>query len=140
MHRLFPRADQLSKDVIGACIEVHRLLGPGLIESLYEKCLLRELSLRGLAAVKQQIVTIEYKGFVFEEELRFDVLVEGCLLIELKAVEQVHPVHKAKLMSYMKLLDVPVGLVANFHESKLVDGISRLILPGANLPDDAAPF
>lgn len=115
-------------------------MGPGLIESVYEKCLLRELSLRGLAAVKQQMVTIEYKGFVFEEELRFDVLVEGCLLVELKAVEQVHPVHKAKLMSYMKLLDVPLGLVVNFHETRLVDGISRLILPGANLPDEHAPF
>ena len=133
MHALYSRADLLSKEVIGACIEVHRVLGPGLIESVYEKCLLRELELRGLPATSQQEVIIEYKGLRFEEILKFDVLVQGCLLVELKAVEQVHPVHKAKLMSYMKLLDVPLGLIANFHEPKLTDGISRLILPGANL-------
>jgi GxxExxY protein len=96
---------------------------------------LRELELRGLPAISQQKVMIEYKGLRFEEILKFDVLVQDCLLVELKAVEQVHPVHKAKLMSYMKLLNVPLGLIANFHESKLTDGISRLILPGANLPN-----
>ena len=89
--------------------------------------------------MSQERVKIEYKGFVFEEELRFDILVEGCLLIEVKAVEQVHPVHKAKLMSYMKLLDVPLGLIINFHELKLVDGISRLILRGAD-QEPAPPF
>lgn len=135
MHAHFARADQLSKKVIGSCIEVHRLLGPGLIESVYEKCLLRELELGGLNATSQERVKIEYKGLVFEEILKFDVLVESCLLVELKAVEQVHPIHKAKLLSYMKLLNVPLGLVANFHELKLVDGISRLILPGANVSD-----
>ena len=134
MHATYPRADQLSKKAIGACIEVHRMIGPGLIESVYERCLLRELELQGLAATSQQRVTIEYKGLVFEETLKYDVHVEGCLLVELKAVEEVHPIHKAKLMSYMKLLDVPLGLIANFHEIRLVDGISRMILPGANLP------
>lgn len=92
------------------------------------------MELQGLAATSQQRVTIEYKGLVFEETLKYDVHVEGCLLVELKAVEEVHPIHKAKLMSYMKLLDVPLGLIANFHEIRLVDGISRMILPGANLP------
>ncbi|MEX2172841.1 MAG: GxxExxY protein [Pirellulaceae bacterium] len=122
----------MSKEVIGSCIEVHRELGPGLIESVYEKCLLRELELRGLRASRQQLISIDYKGFVFEEVLKFDVLVENCLLVELKAVEHVLPVHKAKLMSYMRLLDVPLGLLANFHAIKLVDGVSRMILPGAN--------
>jgi GxxExxY protein len=84
-------------------------------------------------------VKIEYKGLVFEETLRFDVLVEGCLLVEVKAVEQIHPVHKAMLMSYMKLLDVPLGLIINFHELKLVDGINRLILRGADQEPDP-PF
>jgi GxxExxY protein len=139
MHSLYLRADLLSREVIGACIEVHRLLGPGLIESVYEKCVLRELELRGLAAKNQEKVKIEYKGFEFDEVLKFDILVEDCLLLELKAVEQVHAIHKAKLMSYMKLLNVPLGLVANFHEPKLVDGISRMILPGANLPDTEVP-
>jgi len=132
MHPLFTKADPLSRDVIGAAIEVHRLKGPGLIESIYEKCLMRELSLRGLGAVNQRIVRIEYKGLVFEEPLRFDVLVEECLLLELKSVQEILPIHQAQLLSYMKLLDVPIGLLINFHELKLVDGIRRMILPGAN--------
>ncbi len=134
MHPLFEKADQLSHTAIGAAIEVHRLKGPGLIESIYEKCFMRELSLRQVAAVNQRIVKIEYKGFVFEEPLRFDVLVEHCLLLELKSVQEVQPIHKAQLLSYMRLLDIPIGLLINFHELKLVDGIHRLILPGANQP------
>lgn len=132
MHPLFQKADELSRTVIGAAIEVHRLKGPGLVESIYEKCLMRELSLRNLAAVNQRVVKIEYKGFVFEEPLRFDVLVEDCLLLELKSVQEVLPIHKAQLLSYMMLLDIPVGLLISFHELKLVDGIHRMILPGAN--------
>lgn len=122
----------MSHSVIGAAIEVHRLKGPGLLEGIYEKCLLRELELRQIAAVNQRGVRIEYKGFVFEETLRFDMLVEHCLLLELKSVQEVLPLHKAQLLSYMRLLDVPLGLLINFHEMKLVDGIHRLMLPGAN--------
>src|ERR1700679_4190194 len=132
MHPLYQRADQLSQSAIGAAIEVHKLKGAGLLESIYEKCLLQELSLRGLMAVNQRIVRIEYKGLVFEEPLRFDVLIENCLLLELKSVQEVLPIHKAQLLSYMKLLDIPVGLLINFHETRLVDGIHRMILPGAN--------
>jgi len=132
MHPLFQRADELSRTVIGAAIEVHRLKGSGLIESIYEKCLLRELSLQNLRVANQRVVKIEYKGFVFEEPLRFDVLVEDCLLLELKSVQEILPIHQAQLLSYMRLLDIPVGLLINFHELKLVDGIHRLILPGAN--------
>lgn len=132
MHPLFHKADELSRTVIGAAIEVHRLKGPGLIESIYEKCLMRELSLRNLDAVNQRAVRIEYKGMVFEEPLRFDILVEDCLLLELKSVQDVLPIQKAQLLSYMKLLNIPLGLLINFHEMKLVDGIHRMILPGAN--------
>ena len=132
MHPLFKKADELSHTVIGSAIEVHRIKGPGLIESIYEKCLMRELNLRSVTAVNQRLLKIEYKGIVFEEPLRFDVLVEECLLIELKSVQEILPIHKAQLLSYMKLLDVPVGLIINFHEMKLVDGIIRMILPGAN--------
>ena len=132
MHPLFEKADTLSREVIGAAIEVHRLKGPGLIESIYERCLMRELELRGIATVNQRLVRIEYKGLVFEEPLRFDMLVEECLLLELKCVQDILPVHKAQLLSYMKLLDVPLGLIINFHELKLIDGIVRMILPGAN--------
>jgi GxxExxY protein len=133
MHLLFQKASGLTETIIAAAIEVHRDKGPGLIEAIYEWCLLKELGLRGLACVSQKSVLVTYKGFTREEPLRFDVLVEGCVLVEAKAVETVLPVHKAKLLSYMKLLDVPVGLLINFHEMKVTDGISRLILPGANL-------
>jgi GxxExxY protein len=132
VHPLFKKADQLRHTAIGAAIEVHRLKGPGLLESIYEKCVMRELNLRGIAAVNQSLVKIEYKGLVFEEPLRFDVLLENCLLLELKSVHEVLPIHKAQLLSYMKLLDIPIGLVINFHELKLTDGVVRMILPGAN--------
>jgi GxxExxY protein len=132
MHPLFERADGLSRIVIGAAIEVHRLKGPGLIESIYERCLMRELELRKVAAVNQRLIKIEYKGLVFEEPLRFDILVEDCLLLELKSVQETLPIHKAQLLSYMKLLNIPLGLIINFHEMKLVDGVERMILPGAN--------
>ena len=75
---------------------------------------------------------IDYKGFTREEPLRFDMLVEGCVLLETKAVEKILPIHKAQLLSYMKLLSVPLGLLINFHEMKLTDGVHRLILPGVN--------
>jgi len=132
MHPDYERADALSKRVIGAAIEVHRRMGPGLIESIYEKCLMRELELEKIPAKNQMIVPIEYKGYTFEEPLRLDVLVEDCLLLELKSAEKVLPIHKAQLLSYMKLLNVPIGLLFNFHEVRMRDGIYRMILPGAN--------
>jgi len=132
MHLLFEKASGLTESIIAAAIEVHRDKGPGLIESIYEWCLTKELELRGLNYATQQTVLIEYKGFTRDEPLRFDVMVEGCVLVEAKAVERILPIHKAKLLSYMKLLDVPLGLLINFHEMKVTDGISRLILPGAN--------
>jgi len=137
MHPLFRRADQLSHTVIGAAIEVHRFLGSGLIESLYERCLLRELALRRVSTTNQRIVRVEYKGLVFEEALRFDVLADDCLLLELKSVQEVLPIHKAQLLSYMKLLNIPIGLLINFHEVRLVEGIHRLLLPASNQPPEA---
>jgi GxxExxY protein len=133
VHPLYIKADALSGEVIGAAIEVHRDKGPGLIESIYERCMMHELSLRRRSAVNQKLIRIQYKDLVFEEPLRFDVLVEECLLVEAKSVEHVLPVHKAQLLSYMKLLNIPIGLLVNFHEVVLKNGISRFILPGANL-------
>ena len=121
MHPLFEKASGLTETIIAAAIEVHRDNEP-----------LKELGLRGLECVSQKFVPIEYKGFTREEPLRFDLLVEGCVLVEAKAAEKILPIHKAQLLSYMKLLNVPVGLLINFHERKVTDGISRLILPGAN--------
>ena len=132
MHPLNEKASGLTEIIIGAAIEVHRDKGPGLIESIYEWCLTKEFELRGLTCASQKLVLIEYKGFTREEPLRFDMLVEGCVLVEAKAVEKILPIHKAQLLSYLKLLNVPIGLLINFHEMKVTDGISRLILPGAN--------
>ena len=87
MHPLYKKANKLSSEVIGAAIEVHRKKGPGLIESIYERCILRELELRSIPATTQKLVRVEYKGLVFDEPLRFDLLVDECLLVELKAVE-----------------------------------------------------
>ena len=134
MHPLYAKADAMSGEAIGAAIEVHRDKGSGLIESIYERCMVHELSLRKFAVVNQQLVRVRYKDLVFDEPLRFDVLVEECLLIEVKSVERILPVHKAQLLSYMKLPNIPVGLLINFHESTLKNGISRLILPGAYQP------
>jgi GxxExxY protein len=96
---------------------------------------MRELELRKISSVNQRLVEIEYKGLIFEEQLRFDVLVEGCLLLEIKCIQKILPVHEAQLLSYMKLMNIPLGLVMNFHEPKLVKGVARIILPGANVPD-----
>lgn len=133
MHPLYKKADALTHEVIGAAIEVHRNKGSGLIESIYERCLMRELELQGIPAVNQKLVPVEYKGLVFEEPLRLDVLTDDCLLLELKAVDKILPIHKAKLLTYMKLMNIPVGLIINFNEMVLKNGIFRMILPGANL-------
>ena len=132
MHPLYERASRMTGDIIGAAVEVHRVLGPGLLESIYEWALLKELELCGFRVSTQRTVMVCYKEFRKEEMLRFDMLVEDCVLVEVKAVEAVLPIHKAQLLSYMKLLDVPLGLVINFNEEKLTDGVSRLMLAGAN--------
>jgi len=132
MHPLFEKASGLTESVIAAAIEVHRDKGPGLIESIYEWCLTKEFELRKLRCLSQKIVVITYKVFSREEPLRFDMLVEDCVLVEAKSVEKILPIHKAQLLSYMRLLDIPIGLLINFHEMKLADGVHRLILAGAN--------
>ena len=132
MHPKYHRANELTREAIGAAIEVHRLKGPGLLESIYQKCLARELELRSIAVRNQVPVAIEYKGHVFDEQLKLDLVVEDCLILELKVVKEVAPIHKAQLLSYMKLLNMPLGLTINFHQLKLVDGIDRMIIQGAD--------
>ncbi len=133
MHSLFVKASDLTSDVIGSAIEVHKDKGPGLLESIYEWCFTKELELRGHYPINQNNVVVRYKHFSREYPLRFDLLVDGCVLVEVKSVSSILPIHKAQLLSYMKLLDIPLGLLINFNETKLTDGVSRLILPGANL-------
>lgn len=134
MHRSFAIASDLTHDVIGAAIEVHRDKGPGLLESIYEWCLTMELKLRHHRVQNQDSVVVQWKQYQKVHSLRFDILVDDSLLVEVKAAEFVKPIHKAQLLSYMKLLDIPLGLLINFNEPKLVDGVSRLILPGLDCP------
>jgi GxxExxY protein len=134
MHPKFKKADCLSKKVIGAAIAVHKIMGPGLIESIYQKCLMRELQLLGIACCSEVRIPLQYKGAIFDERLRMDIYVEDCLIVELKTVEVIMPIHKAKILTYMKLIDVPLGLLINFHSILLRNGISRLILVGADAP------
>jgi GxxExxY protein len=133
MHPLFAQASALTHDVIGAAIEVHKDKGPGLLESIYEWCLTMELELCGRHVQNQADVVVRYKQFERKYPLRFDLLIDRCLFVEVKAASEIHPINKAQLLSYMKLLEIPLGLIINFNELKLTDGVSRLILPGANL-------
>ena len=107
--------NELTYKVIGCVIEVHKHPGPGLLESVYEKCFLRELSLRGIMYKKQIWAPLEYKGLLLDTELRLDVLIEDILCVELKAQEGLLPIHDAILLSYMQMLQKPKGILINFH-------------------------
>ena len=107
--------NELAYKVIGCAIEVHKHLGPGLLESIYEKCFLRELTLRGIEFKNQLWVPVEYKGLELDTELRLDVLVEDILCVELKAQEGLLPIHDAVLLSYVQMLQKPKGILINFH-------------------------
>lgn len=120
--------NRLSKEVIGAAIEVHRELGPGLLETSYELSLQHELMLRGLASDRQVKLPITYKGLVIPEAYRIDLLVESRLVIELKTVETLLPIHSAQVLTYLKMSGNPLGLLINFHTVRLSDGIKRLVL------------
>ena len=120
--------NQLTENVIGACIEVHRSLGPGLLESSYELCLCRELSLRGIPFERQKPIPIEYKEVKLDCGYRADVLIDGRVLVELKAIESLLPIHEAQLLSYLRLGGWPVGLIINFNVQLLKHGIRRRVL------------
>jgi GxxExxY protein len=115
-----------SDQIIGACIEVHRHLGPGLIESAYEHCLARELSLRGFRFERQRPVPVVYKGVQLECGYRLDVLVENTFIVEVKAIERLLPVHQAQVLTYLKLTGFPVALLVNFNVAVLKHGLRRL--------------
>jgi GxxExxY protein len=119
--------DALSHSVIGAAIEVHRVLGPGFLESVYEEALCIELKQRNISFVQQQVITVAYKGHPIGEG-RLDVLVDNRLIIELKAVETLLPIHSAQLLSYLKATGYPIGLLINFNVPVLRQGIKRLVL------------
>lgn len=109
------KLNELTYRILGCAIEVHKLLGAGLLESVYEKCFMRELALQGIAFTNQVAVPLEYKGLELETTLRLDVLVEDLLCVELKAQEGLLPIHDAVLLSYMQMLQKPKGILINFH-------------------------
>ncbi|MDX2168055.1 MAG: GxxExxY protein [Deltaproteobacteria bacterium] len=114
--------------IIGGAIEVHRALGPGLLESVYEECLAMELKLRGMRFERQRPVTLEYKGHRLGVDLRIDLLVEDLVIVELKAVEKLSPIHDAQLLTYLRLTHRSLGLLINFNVPLLKDGLRRLRL------------
>lgn len=119
---------ELSGQVIGAAIEIHRQLGPGLLESAYQACLAHELSLRGILFVSQLDLPLTYKGVQLDVGYRIDLLVDDKVIVELKAVEKVLPIHEAQLLTYLRLLRKPVGLLLSFFVPVLKDGIIRRVL------------
>lgn len=120
-------ADEWSHKIIGAAIEVHRHLGPGLLEGAYEECLCRELELRGIPFRRQHPVRIDYKGVSVDVAYRIDVLVADLVVIGLKSVEKVEPVHEAQLLTYLRLYRRWLGLLMNFNVPVLKDGILRRV-------------
>lgn len=121
------KANELSREVIGAAIEVHRILGPGLLESAYEECLCFELGLRGISYKRQIPLPLEYKGFRLNCGYRIDLLVEDLLVLELKASAGIDPVHEAQILTYLKLKGAWLGLIINFNVGLLKDGIRRVV-------------
>ena len=120
--------DDLSSKVIGCAIEVHIQLGPGLLESVYRKCLVYELEQAGFALEVEKTLPIRYKGMFLDGGYRIDILVENQLLLELKSVEKILGVHEAQILTYMKLAQIPTGLLLNFNSKLLRDGLKRFVL------------
>ncbi|MSP01851.1 MAG: GxxExxY protein [Acetobacteraceae bacterium] len=126
--------NDLTRRVIGCAIEVHRHLGPGLLEAVYESCLCEELASAGLPFVRQLSLPVVYKGKTLEHHFQMDVIVDEALVLEIKAVHQVHPIHEAPLLTYLKLSGSPLGLLMNFNAAQMKDGIRRVIGPNAPWP------
>jgi GxxExxY protein len=121
------RVNDLTRAIIGAAIEVHRVLGPGLLESAYEECLCHELALRGIRFKRQYPVPLEYKGLKLDKCYQLDLLVENFCVVEIKSVDAIHPIHEAQTLTYMRLGDWRVGLIFNFNVEVLKGGgIRRL--------------
>jgi len=120
--------DNLEYRVTGACIEVHKLLGPGLLESIYHKCLIRELQFQKINFKAEQPITLSYKDFLLDSELRADLFIENCLILELKSVESILPIHEAQILTYMKLLKAPKGLLINFNCTNIVQTGKRVLV------------
>ncbi len=122
-----PRVNQVSGIIVNAAMRVHSLLGPGLLESAYQACLAQELRKRGLMVETQVGFPVVYEGEKLDLGYRIDLLVENLVIVEIKCVEAIHPVHEAQLLSYLRLSGKNVGLLINFHVARLRDGIRRMV-------------
>ncbi|AGH43167.1 GxxExxY protein [Paraglaciecola psychrophila] len=118
--------DLLTQKVIGCAIEVHKELGPGLLESSYECCLMYELAKAGIVAKNQVVLPVNYKGVLIESGYRIDILLPKKLIVELKAVDKLSPIHTAQMITYLKLSEIKTGLLINFNVQKLSDGLKRI--------------
>lgn len=121
--------DALTEKVIGCAIEVHRTLGPGLLESVYRECMIIEMLGQQLSVQSERHVPLEYKGQRIKGQLKLDLLVEGCVVVELKSVDHLHPIHLAQVITYLKLTGYPAGLLMNFNSTTLRAGLKRLDHP-----------
>ena len=130
------RVNEITEKVIGACIDIHRQLGPGLLESAYEECLCYDLSTFGLAFERQKDLPVTYKRVRLACGYKIDIVVEGLVVVELKAVEKLLPIHEAQLLTYLKLSALSVGLLINFNVPALKQGLKRIV---NNFPDLSAP-
>ena len=119
--------NEISSKIIGACIEVHKQLGPGLLESTYEVCLAHELKLIGLDLQQQIALPVVYKGIKLNAGYRIDMIVENKVIIEIKSVDALAPIHTAQILTYLKLKEIKLGLLINFNSVKLVDGLKRIV-------------
>lgn len=129
--------NEVAREVVDVAYHIHVELGPGLLESVYEAVLASELAGRGLSVVRQQAVRIEFNGLIFDEGFRADLVVENLVIVELKSVEQLHPVHKKQLKTYLKLSGKRLGLLINFGSALFKDGVSRVVL---GLPEGKPEF
>jgi GxxExxY protein len=121
------QANQAAKTTVDAAFAVHSKLGPGLLESVYEKCLAHAIRKRGLVVQRQLVLPIEFEGFAINSGLRLDMVIDGCLVVEVKAVEVLLPVHRAQLLSYLRLSGHRLGLLINFNVELIRNGITRLV-------------
>jgi len=119
--------DRLSRVILESCIEVHREMGPGLLESIYEQCLAHELTIRRISFQQQVPLQLNYKGYQISRDLRIDLLIENQVIVELKSVEMLLPVHTAQIISYLKLADKSLGFLVNFNVPVLKEGFHRYV-------------
>ena len=128
--------DEITGAIVDTAIRIHQGLGPGLLETVYEIVLMRSLERRGLRVQRQQWINIEFDGMVFQEAFKYDLLVEECVLVEIKSLEKLGPVHGKQLLTYLRLMNLQVGLLINFGESTLKEGLQRIV---NQLPSSASP-